>query len=49
MDKGFDAEPGIEHPVGLLPDREWKRLYEGYGDDTPFFEKADDFTVHPDR
>lgn len=49
VDKGFDAEPGIEHPVGLLPDREWKRLYEGYGDDTPFFEKADEFTVRPDR
>lgn len=51
VDKGFDEEPGIEHPVGLLPDREWKRLYDGFGDDAPFFEKEPDgdFTVRPGR
>lgn len=35
----------MEQPVGLLDERESKRLREGYGDANPFFEKADAFTL----
>ena len=45
LDKGLDAEHGMEQPVGLPDAREWKRLREGYGDANPFFEKADAFTL----
>ena len=45
LDKGLDAEHGVEQPVGLLDEREWKRLREGYSDANPFFEKADAFTL----
>lgn len=46
LDKGLDEEHGMEQPVGLLDDREWQRLREGYGDANSFFEKSDDdFTL----
>lgn len=45
LDKGLDAQPGVEQLVGLLDDQEWQRLREGYGDANPFFEKAYAFTL----
>ena len=45
LDKGLDEEAGVEQLVGLLDDRAWKRLRDGYGDANPFFEKADAFTL----
>ena len=45
LDKGLDEEIGVEQPVGLLDDREWNRLRQGYSDSNPFFEKADAFTL----
>ena len=45
LDKGLDRERGVEQPVGLLDDREWQRLRQGYGNANPFFEKADAFTL----
>ena len=45
LDKGLDAEHGVEQPVGLLDDQESQRLREGYCDAVPFFEKADAFTL----
>lgn len=44
LDKGLDAEYGVEQPVGLLDDRECKRIRDGYGDTTPFFDKDGEFT-----
>ena len=55
LDKGLDEEIGVEQPVGLLDDQEWRRVREGYGDSNPFFEKADAFkldqsgTLFPER
>lgn len=46
LDKGLDEEPGMEQPVGLLDEQEWRRLREGYGDANSFFEIADDFTLN---
>ena len=45
LDKGLDAEHGVEQPVGLLDEREWKRLREGYGDTSSFFDKDDAFIL----
>ena len=45
LDKGLDAEPGVEQFVGLLDDQQRQRLREGYGDASPFFDKADAFTL----
>ena len=45
LDKGLDAEHGMEQPVGLLDEREWKRLREGYGDTSSFFDQDDAFTL----
>ena len=45
LDKGLDEERGVEQPIGLLDDKEWQRLREGYRDANPFFEKADAFTL----
>ncbi len=49
LDKGLDLEPGKVQPVGLLDDQEWKRIREGFGDDSPFFDKDGEFTVTADR
>ena len=43
LDKGLDAEHGVEQPVGLLDDREWKRIRDGYRDTAPFFDKDGEF------
>ena len=44
LDKGLDAEYGVQQPVGLLDDREWHRIRDGYGDTTPFFDKDGEST-----
>ena len=49
LDKGLDLEPGKVQPVGLLDDQEWKRIREGFGDDSPFFDKDGEFTVAEDK
>jgi hypothetical protein len=49
LDKGLDLEPGKVQPVGLLDDQEWKRIREGFGDDSPFFDKDGEFTVTADK
>ena len=49
LDKGLDLEPGKVQPVGLLDDQEWKRIREGFGDNSPFFDKDGEFTVTADR
>ena len=45
LDKGLDSEHGVEQPVTLLDHQEWQRLWQGYGDATPFFEEVDAFTL----
>ena len=45
LDKGLDAEHGVEQPVGLLDERKWRRLLEGYGDPSSFFDKDDAFIL----
>ncbi len=46
LDKGLDEQPGVEQPVGLLDDQEWKRVREGYSDAKAFFfDRADAFTL----
>lgn len=44
LDKGLDSEHGVEQPVGLLDEREWKRIRDGYRNTTPFFDKDGEFT-----
>ena len=40
LDKGLDAEYGMQQPINLLDDREWQRLWTGYqvGEQSFFFE-----------
>ena len=45
LDKGLDAEPGVEQSVEFLSDQTWKRLRDGYNDANPFFDKDGEFTV----
>ena len=45
LDKGLDEQPGVEQPVGLLDDREWNRIREGYSDAKPLHDRADAFTL----
>ena len=45
LDKGLDAEPGVEQSVEFLADQTWKRLRDGYNDANPFFDKDGEFTV----
>ena len=36
---------GVEQPVGLLDEREWKRIRYGYGDTSSFFDKDGEFLL----
>jgi hypothetical protein len=45
IDKGFDEEIGKEQPVSLLHDAEHARLWAGYHDGAPFFEKDGEFIL----
>ena len=45
LDKGLDEELGVEQSVALLSDQEWKRVLDGFGEASPFFDKDGEFTV----
>lgn len=45
LDKGLDAEPGVDQSVELLSDQAWNRLRTGYSDTNPFFDKDGEFAV----
>ena len=45
LDKGLDEERGVEQSVGLLDDQEWKRVRDGFGEASPFFDMDGDVTV----
>lgn len=45
LDKGLDEQHGMTQSVGLLPDREWKRIREGFSSSGAFFDRNGAFTV----
>lgn len=49
LDKGLDEEHGVEQPVGLLADQEWRRVWEGFRGANAFFDRDGDFTVTAGR
>lgn len=46
---GFDQRRGASQRVRLCDDQECEDVRERFDDDDPAFEKADEFTVRPDR
>ena len=49
LDKGLDEEYGVAQPVGLLADREWRRVRAGFRGTDAFFDRGGDFTVTAHR